>query len=216
MKKILVITWMMLIGCSLFPQNNSNLNGWNFGGSYSDFKPGLDIQISQHGKNSATLESVSENPANFCTVMQNMVVRDFAGKRIKMTGYIKPKGTDEIGTMWVRIDNLGKKEFGDFDNMMDRPVTGNSDWQKCEIIFDVPDTCVIFFGFIFQGVGKVWVDNVSFETVDKSVNKTAAPIGQPFPDEYLQQLKNFPNGFPEKPALNLDFEETNPSLPKGV
>jgi hypothetical protein len=139
--------------------------------------------------------------------MQSIVMKNLSGKRVKMTGFIKSQGTNVTGSMWMRVDDIGNKIFADFDNMMDRPVTGNSDWTKCEIVFDVPEKCVLFFGFIFTGSGKIWVDNVSLEVVSNTMEKTARSLDEPFPEEYLSQLKGYEQNIPEKLPINLDFEE---------
>jgi hypothetical protein len=204
---ILCLAFANLSTVTVNGQENSEIKGWMFGADRRDYKAGLDDRISQHGKYSATIESIVGRPANFCTLLQNMLVKDLSGKRVKMTGFIKSQGSD-TATMWIRVDDFGNKVTADFDNMMDRPVAGTKDWTKCEIVFDVPEKCVIFFGFIFKGSGKAWMDNVSFEVVGKEVNKTAYSLDQPFPQKYLDQLKDYPEGFPEKPPVNLDFEET--------
>jgi hypothetical protein len=113
--------------------------------------------------------------------------------------------------MWLRVDDFDKKVSADFDNMSDRAITGTNDWTKCEIIFDVPESRnMLFFGFILNGPGKIWVDNVSFKIVDNSVGKTANNIDQPMSPEMLGSLKGFldkyPAILPEKPAANLNFE----------
>jgi hypothetical protein len=182
-------------------------NGWFFGGDPASFKVGVDSNISQHGKICATLESIVENPPQFCTLMQSFVVKNLGGQRVKMTGYIKSQGEDVSGSMWIRVDDTGNKIFADFDNMMDRPVAGNSDWTKCEIIFDVAEKCMVSYGFILTGKGKIWVDNVSFETVSSDIIKTAQSLNEPFPDDYIEQLKKNPGDLPEKPPVNLDFED---------
>ncbi len=185
-------------------------NGWHLSGSRPDMcKTGVDNQISQHGQKSATIESIRENPTGFSTLMQRCNVKEFKGKRIKMTGYIKSQGLSDTASMWIRVDDIDKKMVLDFDNMMDRPVVGTKDWTKCEIIFDVPDRSVVFYGFIFKGVGKIWMDNVSFEVVESSTAKTTQTLNEPFPDQYLEQLKQYPLGkeLPEIIPVNLDFEE---------
>jgi len=182
---------------------------WNFGGNHDVYNAGIDNQISQHGQKSAFLESVVNNPTGFCTLLQTFIKKDFMGKRIKMTGYIKSQGLNDTATMWVRVDDTDKKMSTDFDNMMYRPIVGTKDWTKCEIIFDIPYRGVVFYGFIFLGVGKVWVDNVSFEVVDSSTAKTTQTLNKPFPDQYIEQLKQYPlgNELPERIPVNLDFEE---------
>jgi BlaR1 peptidase M56 len=198
---------MYIIGSS---QGIKLPNGWSWNGlDRSGYKTGIDPQASQHGHKSAFIESVVKNPNNFCTLMQECIIKDFKGKRIKMTGYIKSQGLNDTATMWVRVDDCDKKMSTEFDNMMTRPIIGTKDWTKCEIVFDVADRCAIFFGFIFQGAGKIWVDNVSFTIVGASVNKTTHNLNEPFPSQYLEQIDHYPKNtdLPEKPTVNLDFEE---------
>jgi hypothetical protein len=136
-----------------------------------------------------------------------MIIKNLCGKRVKLTGFIKTQGINDTASMWIRVDDFGNNIFADFDNMLDRPVVGNKDWTKCEIVFDIPEKSLVFFGFIFKGTGKIWVDNVSFEIVNNTVGKTAHNLNQPFPQEYQNQFKDYMKDIPEKPPVNIDFEE---------
>jgi hypothetical protein len=186
-------------------QNNSAPVGWFLSGARPDnYKTGIDTAITQHGHKSAFIESVSENPEGFSTLMQQCNVKDYKGKRVKMTGYLKTQGADATASMWSRVDDFDKKIVADFDNMGDRPISGNSDWTKCEIVFDVPDSkCAVAFGFIFSGTGKIWIDNVSFEIVSNTTEKTAFSLNQDLPEEMTSRI---PDVLPEKVPANLDFE----------
>jgi hypothetical protein len=190
-------------------QTYTEPEGWWFYRSQTDYKVGTDSLISQHGNRSAFLESVVENPESFITLMQTSNVKEYRGKRVKMTGYIRSVGTQDTSTMWLRIDDYDSRITSEFDNMWDRPVTGNSDWTKCEIVFDVPNAeCVFNYGVILAGAGKAWFDNVSFEIVDSLVEKTTYNLNQELPQEYLRQFEEqYPQGLPEKAPENLDFEE---------
>jgi len=71
-------------------------------------------------------------------------------------------------------------------------LAGTHDWTKQEIVLDVPDQSTnIGFGVIFNGLGTMWVDDVSFAIVDLSVPVTSCPCS-PNRRDY--------------PARNLDFE----------
>lgn len=181
--------------------------GWILSSDRSGYKASVDNKIFYHGRNSAMIESTVENSPSFCTLMQNMVVNDFNGKRMKMTGYIRSEGVHDSAQMWVRVDDIDRKISADFDNMSGRALVGIHDWTRCEIVFDVPRKSLIFFGFILNGPGKMWADNVSFEAVPASVAKTAKPVNAPLPDAYLEQIKNVPEQLQDKLPENLDFEE---------
>jgi hypothetical protein len=201
---ILSVVTFLIFGFTL---SDETPKGWAFGADRTNYKVSLDNKISQHGQKSASIESIVENPLDFCSLMQTVYVQEFIGKRIKMTGYIRSQGLNDTTTMWIRVDDYGNKTMADFDNMWDRPIVGTKDWTKCEIIFDVPEKSVINFGFILRGAGKIWVDNVSFEIVSNSTDKTAQFTGQAFSDERQEYLKQFSENSPEKHPVNLDFEE---------
>ena len=186
--------------------NSGPVVGWFLSGTRPDnYKTGIDTAISKQGHKSAFIESVSDNPEGFTTLMQQCNVKDYKGKRIKMTGYLKTQGANAVASMWSRVDDFQNKIVADFDNMENRQVTGNSDWTKCEIVFDVPDSkCAVAFGFIFSGTGKIWIDNVTFEIVSNTTEKTAFPLNQDLPEEMLSRI---PNELPELAPANLDFED---------
>jgi hypothetical protein len=79
------------------------------------------------------------------------------------------------------------------------------DWARCKIIFDVPDSkCVVCYSFILRGEGKIWIDNISFEIVNNSTNKTSHLHNEAIPEEWIYQI---PKELPQKPPVNLDSED---------
>ena len=105
--------------------------------------------------------------------MQSCSATDFLGKRVKMTSYIKTENVEDWTGMWLRIDSSNHKKSLGFDNMNDRPIKGNTDWKKCEIILDVPqESATLNYGVLLSGSGKVWFDDVKFTVVDNSVEQT--------------------------------------------
>jgi hypothetical protein len=167
---------------------------WFKAGNMPDkYKFGVDSIVFKNGQKSAFIESTIDNIEGFATLMQTCNVKYYLGTRIKMTAYIKSENVTGWAGMWLRVDSRTPGESLSFDNMQDRPVTGTSDWTKCEIILDVPENSgTLNFGVLISGSGKIWFDNISFEILD---NKT------PIKSDYLNALP-----IPEKPE-NLDFEE---------
>jgi len=168
--------------------------GWYKAGNLpASYKFGIDNIVFKNGGESAVIESIDKNIDGFATIMQTCNARGFLGTKIKMTGYIKSENVADWAGMWLRVDSGTEGEFLSFDNMQDRPIKGNSDWTKCEIILDVPaGSSTLNFGALISGTGKIWFDNISFQilsTLSKEVAKD------------LKEIL-----VPEKPA-NLDFEE---------
>ena len=184
-------------------------NGWWYMKEQTSYKVGIDYQAAQNGQKSAFIESVTAHPVMFLTLMQTSSIKEFQGKRIKMTGYLKAQGTVDTTTMWIRIDDYQAEKSLDFDNMWDRSIIGTKDWTKCEIVFDVPvSDCVINYGFLLTGVGKAWFDNITFEIVPSTTLKTAHNLDYEFPKETVKKFyEQYPDGVQEKAPVNLDFEE---------
>lgn len=121
--------------------------------------------------------------------MQTCDAKFYLGKRIKMIGYIKSENVANWSGMWLRVDSKFVKNYLSFDNMHDRPIKGNSDWTKCEIILNVPkESSTLNFGVLLDGTGQVWFDRISFEILG----------------DITDVVTN--NKIPEKPS-NLDFED---------
>lgn len=192
-KSILILTLLSVLFFG-FTQSNRLPVGWFKNGSVPDsYKTGIDSVVYNHGKQSLFMESIVENIDGFITVMQVCSARDYLGKKIKMTGFIKSENVADWAGMWLRVDPATQGESLGFDNMQDRPVVGTTEWTKYEIVLDVPaESGRLNFGPLMSGTGKVWFDNVSFEIV--------GDLDQTVPKDLITDQ------FPPKP-VNLDFEE---------
>jgi hypothetical protein len=192
-KRILILSFvsMMIFG---FDISDEIPKGWYKAGNMPDsYKFGIDNIVFKNGHKSAVIESMDKNIDGFATIMQTCNARDFLGMKIKMTGYIKSENVKDWAGMWLRVDSGTEGEVLSFDNMQDRPIKGNSDWTKYEIVLDVPaGSSTLNFGALISGTGKIWFDNISFQILSTLTKDTP------------KSLKEMP--VPEKP-VNLDFEE---------
>ena len=191
-KSIFILSMVSLL---IFGFTSSELpKSWFRSGSKSQsYKVDTDSITFQSGKKSVCIASLDTTIEGFETVMQYCSAKNYLGTRIKMTGYIKSENVADWAGMWLRIDTKTQGESLGFDNMQDRPIIGNSDWTKCEIVMDVPaESITLNFGALISGTGKIWFDNVSFEILDNASPKIS------------NELNSLP--LPEKPQ-NLDFEE---------
>jgi len=187
---ILSVVSLMIFG---FTTNELPKNWFKSGSKSESYKVATDSIIFQSGKKSVSIASLDSSIEGFETIMQSCSARNFLGTRIKMTGYIKSENVADWAGMWLRIDSKTPGESLGFDNMQDRPIIGNSDWTKCEIVMDVPaESITLKFGALISGTGKIWFDNVTFEILDNASPKVS------------EELNSLP--LPEKPQ-NLDFEE---------
>jgi hypothetical protein len=150
--------------------------GWIIAGdSPAKYEMGIDQGAALDGYNAATIKSIESSISGFGTLMQQCKASQYAGKKIKMRGYIKSSQVANWAGMWLRVDQSGSTQSLAFDNMQDRPIKGNTDWTKYEIILDVPaNASNLAFGVLLSGTGQVWFDNIAFEIVGASEKNTGS------------------------------------------
>ena len=168
-------------------------DGWIRAGSApADFDMGTDHSFAHAGKASGYLKSKVVKPAGFGTLMQMCKGEEFHGKRVRMSAWIKSENVRSWAGLWMRVDGTEANQMLAFDNMQSRPIKGTSDWKQQQIVLDVaPEAKDIAYGILLDGPGAVWLDEVTFEVVDRSVPTTGTGPG----GELAARPKN------------LDFEE---------
>lgn len=167
--------------------------GWFLAGNRpQDYTTGADSQNPKSGTSSALLQSRGDlKPAGFGTLMQTMDAAPYRGKRLRLVAEVRAEDVKEWAGLWMRVDAEQHKTLA-FDNMEQRAITGTKGWKRYEVVLDVaPQSVTISFGVLLAGPGKVWLDDVRFEEVDRSVPTT----GYDFPGQPQQRSPS-----------NLDFE----------
>lgn len=186
---LIVAGFTFLVDQSTLPES------WMPAGSKpKDYDMGKDSKIVHSGSNSAFIRSNQPSIQGFGTMMQTFKADMYFGKRVRMTGFIKTEDVKTWSSMWMRVDDKANPTQSlAFDNMANRPIKGTTDWTKCEIVLDVPPNASnIAFGFLLDGTGKIWFDDIKFEVVDQNVPTT--------------DIKNQAPQIPSSP-MNLDFEK---------
>jgi hypothetical protein len=131
-------------------------------------------------------------PLGFGTLMQTATAEHFRGKRIRMSGWMRTENvSDGWAGLWLRVDDKSGNSSA-FDNMYERSIKGTTPWTRYDIVLDVgADATIIAFGTLLTGQGAAFVDDFTFEVVDRSVPVT----------DVMKRPK-----LAETP-INLDFEE---------
>lgn len=174
-------------------KDNQLLKGWQLSGSHPfNYQMGIDREIFHKGKASGFLKSVTvAEQGEFATMMQQFKADKYIGKRLKLSGFIKSKAVDGFCGFWMRIDDH-LHDVVQFDNMSDRPIKGDNEWNYYSIVLDVPEkSAAIAFGILLSGRGCVWADEMTFEEVDKNTPTTNIDFSSELSDE----------------PVNLSFEE---------
>jgi len=152
----------------------SPVKGWFISGSHPhDYEMGIDRKTVHQGTTSGYLKSLTpmDNVA-FATMMQQFKADKYKGKRMRFSGFVKTESVKEYCGLWMRVDSQ-TEDVLQFDNMNDRRIIGDTNWNHYAIVLDVPEeSATISIGVILMGTGKVWVDSFRFEEVDLSVPST--------------------------------------------
>ena len=145
--------------------------GWHLAGSApNDYETG--ISDGADDSSAAYLKSVVDSPRGFGTLMQTFSAVDYRGQRLRLSGAVRTNDVGAWAGLWMRIDGRGQERLG-FDNMQDRPILGSTDWNRYEVILDVPEQSeAIAFGVLLVGQGEVHLDDLRFEVVGQDVAVT--------------------------------------------
>jgi erythromycin esterase len=142
-------------------ESKGYIKRWYVGGD--GYEGTIDTVTVHSGKQSLRLRKVHEpsTAQAFGVATGSFPTADVAGKSIRYTGYIKTEGvSDGRAGLWWRVDT--PDGVGAFDNMMMRPIQGDTDWARYEINLDVDSTVNnINFGVILTGKGTAWYDSLN-------------------------------------------------------
>lgn len=186
--KLLMCLVLISIAFTAISFNYDDLIGWFKAGSKpKSYDMSIDKGAGQNGTNVATIKSIEKKIDGFGTLMQVFKPDKYKGHKIRMTGFVKSENVKAWSGLWLRVDQLESKTPLSFDNMRDRPIKGDTEWKKYEIVLEVPENASkIAFGALLSGTGQIWFDSIEFEIANDTIPTT-------------NYIKN-------KPA-NLDFEK---------
>lgn len=175
-------------------KKNTEIKHWLITGTAPDkYKTGIDRTVFHTGTASAFIQSEEEEfvPDEYATIMQQFRAERFLGKRVRFSAFVKALEVEGWAGLWLRLDGKFSVTLK-LDNMQNRPIKGTINWNLYSCVLEVPEeTELINIGILLTGKGRVWLDDVSFQEVDRTVPVTDFEIQKEYPD------------YPE----NLTFEE---------
>lgn len=166
------------------------VTGWLLAGTRRDcYEIGVALGEASAGKPAAYLRSTTDPSGGFGTLMQQIVVDEFAGKRLRFSGAVRAEAVIDWAGLWMRVDGAREDPMLAFDNMHDRAIKGSTDWSRYAVVLDVPEKATnIAFGVLLSGEGAIWIADLALEAVGVDVPTTG---------EWRRASK----------PLNLDFSE---------
>ncbi len=146
--------------------------GWQKKGTApKKYDMGIDQSVHRKGRSVYTIKSIEAVPENrFGTLLNIAPQEKYLGRRVRLSGYMKSENVVGWASFWMSVTGESKYKSVSFDNMVNRPVKASTDWQKYDIVLDVPiNASSISYGALVCGTGQIWFDNVQLEIVDKTV-----------------------------------------------
>jgi hypothetical protein len=175
--------WLLVAnGLNAQPQQTEHApTGWFLAGNNpTNYRTGVDRGDIHGALPSAYLASLAKGKG-FGTLMQSISTTTYAGKRVRLRGWVKSQDIDDWAGLWMRVDK--GRETVAFDNMQDRGIKGTEAWSTYDVVLDVPvDATSIHFGILLTGVGEVWMNDLSLEVVDTRTPTTGTNRGTTPPE----------------------------------
>ena len=136
------------------------------------YESGFDTTIAHSGRSSAYIKSIAPVKASDFGQLYTGTEVGYRSKRMRLSAYIKADHVEGWAGLWMQVGGHSNEVLS-FDNMHDRPIQDTSDWQKYEVVVDVPDNSVAYsYGVTLHGTGEVWFDDVQLEAVSDDVPLT--------------------------------------------
>jgi hypothetical protein len=194
---------MCIVVVALISHSPQSPSGWTV--HISDpvaegYRVTVDTETVHGGHRAASIEYRGFEPLGWVTLMQTFNAEAYRGQRVRLSAFLKTANVDRDALLLMRVEGPGDSVLA-FDNMSDRPIRGDRDWQRYEVVLDVPSRArVIAMGVIFEGWGHVWIDDVDVSVVGTHVPPTAPAIpARP------RGRAAMTSSMGDRPA-NLDFE----------
>lgn len=121
------------------------------------------------GGPAAYLKNKVARPKTYGTIAQNASPKQYLGKRIRFSAYLKTENADQ-GELWIVVsDTNPEKSDGRNADSTGKTIKGTKDWTKFEYEIDIPKTTEgLSFGISSTGKGTVWVDGFQIEVLGDS------------------------------------------------
>lgn len=134
---------------------------------------GVNVESTTPLKKSVFLRSTEQTEEGFVTLMLKVDAEPYLGKRIQFSALVKTKEIEGWAGLWMRIDGPQVDSL-DHDNMEDRRLQGTVDWQRYQVVLDVPEESLdIACGLLLQGKGQVWLQDASIIEVGEEIAVTS-------------------------------------------
>jgi hypothetical protein len=163
------------------PGFESGFDGWDVTGASDSVK--LATSEFHSGGTSMRLEGSKYSSSKLMPqvqVKQTVQLSGWAGKRIRVTAFVKTENLRKWGTIYAdleeKVSDSSSRRVA-HDDLYTRPIPSTSDWNQYSIVLDVPEgTIMLTVGAFVDGGGVLLLDDVQLEEVGKEVALTGVPM----------------------------------------
>jgi hypothetical protein len=168
--KYILLKCGLLILAMYTMQSFDQTTAWRKTGSEpAKYEMGLDPKMERNNTKVNTIKSKEENIDGFGSYVIDIKPGHFAGRRIRITGYIMVNDNTTKGGLWVMTDGTFNEEPArdvNDDKIAESRVEAMN-WKLEELEFYIPsDAKNIAYGAGLYGGGQIWFDHVKIEVVD--------------------------------------------------
>jgi tetratricopeptide (TPR) repeat protein len=149
--------------------------GWGpMGKISSDWEIGVDRAVVHSGKASLAIKIARVLTQVPRGALQIIRADDYRGKRWRLSTFVKAERVSIACQVFMRVDGKDRLALAS-DSMADRPIVGTTNWERHEIVLDVPEAAdEVRFGCFLVGRRQVWIDDFVLEPVGQDVKTTGA------------------------------------------
>ena len=149
--------------------HNGTPKGWILWGYPSSYKMQVDSVVKRSGKFALRVEPKDESRTRHFGCPVRSIPAIYAGKNITLKAFMRSEGVDQPIGLMLRIDD--DWEVLEFDNMMEKGITGGDDWEEYSVTLPLPDRAkTIYIGAILFGKGKLWIDGFQLLIDDRDIS----------------------------------------------
>lgn len=127
-----------------------------------------DSEVVHGGEWSARIEQQADSAKQFSAITKSIPM-DFGGGRVELRGFIRSENVQGLAALWMCED--GPAGPVGFSSMLGgQPVKGTSPWTEYSISLPVnPEGRTLVIGFLLDGPGKAWADDLQLLVDGKPV-----------------------------------------------
>ncbi len=129
----------------------------------------LDTNVKQRGRQSMHIAfKDGMNKEGYAGIIQTIDVRRFAGRRLKLSAYIRRSSERLIAGIWAQTQDADQTKLN-YQNSYDGPVGDINQWSKHNIIIDLPKSAATLkLGAAgYESDGEFWVDDIRLDDARK-------------------------------------------------